>query len=87
MSSRKILLLAIILPTLGATIYSLKYSGKTCGGINANVKENRCPALYEYLQMKDGGQKGKAIILFVDDTRSKIALGPIDPTAVYLARK
>ena len=47
MSSRKILLLAIALPTLGAVVYSIKYSGKTCGGENANVKEYRCPKLYE----------------------------------------
>lgn len=47
MSSRKILILAIALPTLGAVVYSVKYSGKMCGGVNANVKEYRCPRLYE----------------------------------------
>ena len=47
MSSRKILILAIALPTLAAVVYSVKYSGKTCGGENANVKEYRCPRLYE----------------------------------------
>lgn len=47
MSGRKILILAIVLPTLGAVVYSVKYSGKMCGGENANVKEYRCPRLYE----------------------------------------
>ena len=47
MSSRKILLLAIALPTLGAVVYSVKYSGKMCGGIGANLKEFQCPRLYE----------------------------------------
>lgn len=47
MSSRKILILALILPTLGAVVYSAKYSGKMCGGENANVKEYLCPRLYE----------------------------------------
>jgi serine protease inhibitor len=47
MSGRKILILAIALPTLGAAVYSVKYSGKVCGGVNANVKEYRCPRLYE----------------------------------------
>lgn len=47
MSSRKILILAIALPALAAVIYSVKYSGKMCGGENANVKEYRCPRLYE----------------------------------------
>jgi len=47
MSTRKILVLAIVLPTLGAVIYSMKYSGKACGGENANSKEYLCPRLYE----------------------------------------
>jgi len=47
MSSRKILILAIALPVLGAVVYSVKYSGKMCGGEYANVKEYRCPRLYE----------------------------------------
>lgn len=55
-----------------------KFTGKTFGG---------SPEVMEYLQMKDGGQKGKAIILFVDDAQNKIALGPVDPTAAYLAGK
>ncbi|MFH1295514.1 MAG: hypothetical protein ABIH84_02975 [bacterium] len=52
-----------------------KFTGKTFGG---------SPEVMEYLQMKDGGQKGKAIILFVDDRENKIALGPLSPAA-YLA--
>lgn len=44
-----------------------KFTGKTFGG---------SPEIMEYLNMKDGGQKGKAIILFVDDPENKIALGP-----------
>ncbi|MBU2025989.1 hypothetical protein KJ912_04635, partial [Patescibacteria group bacterium] len=47
MSSRKIVLLALALPALGLTIYSLKYSGKLCGGENANLKRQQCPQLYE----------------------------------------
>ncbi len=47
MSSRKILILAIALPTLGMTVYSFKYSGKTCGGEHANDREYQCPRLYE----------------------------------------
>jgi hypothetical protein len=55
-----------------------KFTGKTFGG---------SPEVMDYLQMKDGGQKGKAIILFIDDSQNKIALGPVDPTAPYLAGK
>ncbi len=44
-----------------------KFTGKIFGG---------SPEIMEYLEMKDGGQKGKAIILFVDDPENKIALGP-----------
>ncbi|MFH1294992.1 MAG: hypothetical protein ABIH84_00175 [bacterium] len=52
-----------------------RFTGKTFGG---------SPEVMEYLQMKDGGQKSKAIILFVDDQENKIALGPLSPAA-YLA--
>jgi hypothetical protein len=45
-----------------------KFTGKTFGG---------SPEVMDYLQMKDGSQKGKAIILFVDDPENKIALGPV----------
>jgi hypothetical protein len=45
-----------------------KFTGKTFGG---------SPELMEFLEMQDGAQKGKAIILFVDDHEDKIALGPI----------
>ena len=55
-----------------------KFTGKTFGG---------SPEVMNYLQMKDGGQKGKAIILFVDDSEDKIALGPVDNPASYLANK
>lgn len=47
MSSRKILILSIALPTLAMTVYSVKYSGKPCGGENAKLKEYQCPRLYE----------------------------------------
>jgi|GEM_PF-1641871 serpin B len=53
MSSRKILLLAIALPTLGAAVYSIKYSGKVCGGVHANLKEQRCPSFYECVLESD----------------------------------
>ena len=53
-----------------------KFTGKTFGG---------SPEVMEYLQMEDGSQKGKAIILFVDDTQNRIALGPVDPNVNYLA--
>jgi|GEM_PF-2076876 hypothetical protein len=53
-----------------------KFTGKTFGG---------SPEVMDYLQMKDGSQKGKAVLLFVDDKQNKIALGPIESTANYLA--
>ena len=46
MSSRKILVLAIALPALAITVYSINYSGKICGGEKANVREYQCPRLY-----------------------------------------
>ncbi len=56
-----------------------KFTGKTFGG---------SPELMQYLDMKDGSQKGKAIILFVDDPNDKIALGPANSsTADELAGK
>lgn len=53
-----------------------KFTGKTFGG---------SPELMHYLDMKDGGQKGKAIILFVDDPQDKIALGPVDASSENMA--
>ena len=47
MSSRKILILGITLPLLGATVYSMKYAGKPCGGENAKSREFQCPRFYE----------------------------------------
>jgi hypothetical protein len=44
-----------------------KWTGKTFGG---------SPEIMSYLNMKDGAQKGKAVILFIDDPDNKIALGP-----------
>jgi hypothetical protein len=55
-----------------------KFTGKTFGG---------SPEVMEYLHMKDGSQKGKAIILFIDDAQNKIALGPVEQVATYLASK
>ncbi len=54
-----------------------KFTGKTFGG---------SPELMEYLNMVDGKQKGKAIILFIDDPDNKIALGPAtSPSSEFLA--
>lgn len=53
-----------------------KFTGKTFGG---------SPEVMDYLEMKDGGEKGKAIVLFVDDTENKIALGPVNQANSYLA--
>ena len=55
-----------------------KFTGKTFGG---------SPEVMDYLQMKDGAQKGKAIVLFLDDSENKIALGPADPASSYLVSK
>ncbi len=55
-----------------------KFTGKTFGG---------SPEVMEYLQMKDGGQKGRAIVLFVDDSENKIALGPVWVADHLLANK
>ncbi len=55
-----------------------KFIGKTFGG---------SPEVMEYLEMKDGGQKGQAIILFVDDAEDKIALGPVNDPDKFLAEK
>jgi hypothetical protein len=32
----------------------------------------------QYLERVDGSQKGKVIILFVDDPNNKVKLGPIE---------
>lgn len=53
-----------------------KFTGKTFGG---------SPEIMDYLNMKDGSQKGKAIILFVDDSEDKIALGPVESVENFLA--
>jgi hypothetical protein len=53
-----------------------KFTGKTFGG---------SPEVMHYLEMKDGGQKGKAVILFVDDPQNEIALGPVDMNDTRLA--
>ena len=55
-----------------------KFTGKTFGG---------SPEIMEYLQMKDGGQKGQALVLFVDDSENKIALGPVWVADHRLAEK
>jgi hypothetical protein len=55
-----------------------KFTGKTFGG---------SPEVMDYLQMKDGSQKGRAIILFVDDKENKIALGPVNAVSKFLAVK
>jgi len=47
-----------------------KYTGKTFGG---------SPEVMNYLERVDGRQKGKVVILFVDDPSNQFALGPIDP--------
>lgn len=44
-----------------------KWTGKTFG----------CsPELMQYMERVDGSQKGKIVVLFVDDPQNKIALGP-----------
>lgn len=44
-----------------------KWTGKTFGG---------SPEVMHYLNRVDGKQKGKVVILFIDDPENKIALGP-----------
>jgi hypothetical protein len=53
-----------------------KFTGKTFGG---------SPELMHYLEMKDGSQKGKAVILFVNDPQNQIALGPVNSADARLA--
>ena len=43
------------------------WTGKTFGG---------SPEVMQYLKRVDGSQKGKVIVLFIDDPENKIALGP-----------
>lgn len=50
-----------------------KWTGKTFGG---------SPEVMKHLQMVDGAQKGKAIILFIDDPDNKLTLGPADPISI-----
>lgn len=45
-----------------------KWTGKTFGG---------SPEVMQYLERVDGKQKGKVVILFVDDPDNKVSLGPI----------
>ncbi len=45
-----------------------KFTGKTFGG---------SPEVMKYLERVDGAQKGRVIILFIDDPDNKIALGPV----------
>ncbi|OGC50223.1 hypothetical protein A2716_03370 [candidate division WWE3 bacterium RIFCSPHIGHO2_01_FULL_40_23] len=45
-----------------------KFTGKTFGG---------SPEIMEYLQRVDGAQKGKVVILFIEDPDNKVALGPV----------
>ncbi len=46
-----------------------KWTGKTFGG---------SPEVMNYLKMVDGSQKGKVIVLFVNDPDNKIPLGPVE---------
>lgn len=52
------------------------WTGKTFGG---------SPEVMQYLERVDGSQKGKVIVLFIDDPENKIALGPLDGRS-HLAR-
>lgn len=45
------------------------WTGKQFGG---------SPELMEYLQLKDGRQKGGVILFFVDETHGQVALGPVE---------
>ncbi len=45
------------------------YTGKHFGG---------SPEVMEYLNMKDGKQKGPVILFFVDDPEDKVPLGPLE---------
>lgn len=53
------------------------WTGKQFGG---------SPELMEYLQLKDGRQKGAVLLFFVDEENGHIALGPVEAKhAAYLA--
>ncbi len=56
------------------------WTGKTFGG---------SPEVMKYLERVDGSQKGKVIVLFIDDPENKIALGPSseDFGRAHLARR
>ncbi len=45
------------------------FTGKSFGG---------SPEVMDYLQLKDGHQKSKVVLLFVDDPKNEIPLGPIE---------
>jgi hypothetical protein len=55
------------------------WTGKQFGG---------SPELMEYLEMKDGKQKGGALVFFIDEPGRPIALGPIEEKqATFIARR
>ena len=41
-------------------------------------KVSASPEIMAYLDMKDGAQRGPAILFFVDDRDNSIALGPVE---------
>ncbi|PWU23733.1 hypothetical protein C5B42_01750 [Candidatus Cerribacteria bacterium 'Amazon FNV 2010 28 9'] len=55
------------------------WTGKSFGG---------SPELMQYLNMKDGKQKGPVVMLFIDESNQKIALGPVEQAQPrYIAKK
>lgn len=54
------------------------WTGKVFGG---------SPEVMNYLQRVDGRQKGKVVILFVDDPGNQVALGPVDLAPKNVAKK
>lgn len=54
------------------------WTGKSFGG---------SPELMQYLELKDGRQKGAVVMLFVDESSQPIAVGPVGNNGVYIASK
>jgi len=53
-----------------------QWTGKNFGG---------SPEVMNYLQMVDGSQKSRAIVLFIDESNVKVGLGPIDSKSNLVA--
>ncbi len=66
----------VINPVNGKTVVAVvadagpaNWTGKSFGA---------SPEIMAYLDMKDGAQRGPAILFFVDDRDNSIALGPVE---------